>query len=85
MADKKKRGVAGASNAKNIPFRYHGGTYDKPAYNPLAKNANLVKAGDYKGTSKYITGCIGGVVLAKLGFRFDGDVTFDPSLGSNTA
>jgi len=77
---KGKRGAAGAANAKNIPFRYHGGTVAHPAHNPVTRNADKHAAGPSSDKSKHITGLIGGVVFARMGYRFAGDVNFDPSL-----
>lgn len=70
---KKKHGEAGVSNGKNIPFRYHGGSYDKPAYSPLTKFANKHKASNHKATATYMNGLTGGVIAVKLGYHFAGE------------
>lgn len=66
---KKKRGESGVSNAKHIPFRYHGGTINRPAYNP-SKIALNVPGMDHGG-STMARGFVGGLLAARLGYGFD--------------
>lgn len=57
---KKKRGIAGLSNAKSIPFRYGQIGAWQPPMNPHSVPAR-------KWNRETIVGMIGGVLAAKLG------------------
>lgn len=63
---KKKRGVAGHSNAQGIPFRYHGGNYQRPVFN-RSKEALTSPAKDHGGSTT-ARGFIGGMLAHKLGY-----------------
>ena len=72
MADKGKRGVAGASNARNIPFRYHGGSVQRPRYNPIARSAENAPKRDFRELSHYENAMVLGLVCASIGYPFEG-------------
>ena len=69
MRPSEKRGATGASNAKVIPYRYLGGTHDKPIPRTVVDRlARSVGASDFRETATYATGMYGGVLLARLGY-----------------
>ena len=82
---KVKRGQAGVANANAVPFRLNGGDVQKPAFltpeTRLAKNG-VVGLTDYRQTSNYMTGMIGGVIAARLGFGFPGDESYEQYLAA---
>lgn len=67
---KKKRGIAGASNAKSIPYRYVGGTHDNPVLtDPAARLARTVTARNHRELATYNNGLLGGLLAAALGYE----------------
>lgn len=69
---KKKRGVSGASNAKIIPYRYVGGSPAHPILFGASRDALRVAPSDYRQTSTYANGVLGGVLAAINGYEFPG-------------
>jgi hypothetical protein len=63
----KARGVNGARNGAAIPYRYRGGSFERPAFfTPETALARKVGRGDYRDTSTYIMGMIAGCMAYRL-------------------
>lgn len=63
-----KRGIAGAKNAENIPYRGIGGSHEHPLLTGLCQLARTMRASDYKDTSTYAVGVLGGMLADRLGY-----------------
>lgn len=69
----KDKGTNGARNGASIPFRYHGGSFENPShFTHETKLAFKVGKNDFKNTSTFETGMIGGCLAALLGYTFNG-------------
>lgn len=80
MRNSDKHGVTGAGNAKNIPFRYVGGTPESPRLFGETALARQVNAAHPWDMAHYQRGMIAGIMAARLGFSFQGDKELETKL-----
>lgn len=84
MRNSEKGGVSGATNAKHQPYRLVGGDHQSPLMFGLSCGGpRQVQPSDYHDTSTFEIGLIGGLLAARLGFKFNGSEQLEAQLSGS--